>query len=298
MRDKGTPFIHTENLWFSYNGDEDTERIPIIRGISIDIEKGSFVAILGHNGSGKSTFAKLLNMILTPDSGKICIDGKDITDGEHSEEEFMELRRNIGMVFQNPDNQLVATIVEEDVAFGPENMGIPPAEIRERVDNALKTVAMTEFARHSPHQLSGGQKQRVAIAGVIAMMPKCIIFDEATAMLDPAGRSEVMRTIRTLNKDQGITVIHITHNMNEAIEADRVIVINDGTVFLDDKPAKVFSNVEELQRIGLDVPQVTELIFELKKCGFESHRHPLPNEIIFEGDGAKAIADILAENQV
>lgn len=161
-----------------------------------------------------------------------------------------------------------------------------------------KPVAMTEFARHSPHQLSGGQKQRVAIAGVIAMMPKCIIFDEATAMLDPAGRSEVMRTIRTLNKDQGITVIHITHNMNEAIEADRVIVINDGTVFLDDKPAKVFSNVEELQRIGLDVPQVTELIFELKKCGFESHRHPLPNEIIFEGDGAKAIADILAENQV
>ena len=256
LRDKGTPFIHTENLWFSYNGDEDTERIPIIRGISIDIEEGSFVAILGHNGSGKSTFAKLLNMILTPDSGKICIDGKDITDGELSEEEIMELRRNIGMVFQNPDNQLVATIVEEDVAFGPENMGIPPAEIRERVDNALKTVAMTEFARHSPHQLSGGQKQRVAI------------------------------------------VIHITHNMNEAIEADRVIVINDGTVFLDDKPAKVFSNVEELQRIGLDVPQVTELIFELKKCGFESHRHPLPNEIIFEGDGAKAIADILAENQV
>ncbi len=298
MSNKGVPFIHTENLWFSYSGDEDTERIPIIRGISVDIEEGAFVAVLGHNGSGKSTFAKLLNMILTPDSGKICIDGRDITDGELTEEDIMELRRDIGMVFQNPDNQLVATIVEEDVAFGPENMGIPPAEIRERVDNALKTVAMTEFARHSPHQLSGGQKQRVAIAGVIAMMPRCIIFDEATAMLDPAGRNEVMRTIRKLNREHGITVIHITHNMNEAIEADRVIVINDGTVFLDDEPKKVFSNVEELQRIGLDVPQVTELIFELKKSGFGAHSRPLPDDIIFENDGAQVIADILTEDRI
>lgn len=196
------------------------------------------------------------------------------------------------MVFQNPDNQIVATIVEEDVAFGPENMGVEPSEIRRRVDDALRIVGMSEFKKHSPHMLSGGQKQRVAIAGVIAMMPRCIIFDESTAMLDPSGRAEVMETIKKLNRDHGITVLHITHNMNEAIDADRVIVINDGEVFADDIPQKVFSRVEDLQRIGLDVPQVTELIYELKRSGFGG-AEALPDDIISEEEGAQALAAIL-----
>lgn len=292
MDEKKFPFIRIEKLFFSYEDEESEVRVPIIRGIDLDIEEGSFVAVLGHNGSGKSTLAKLLNMILVPDSGKIYIDGRDITSPDLTDDDVIALRQDIGMVFQNPDNQIVATIVEEDVAFGPENMGVEPSEIRRRVDDALRIVGMSEFQRHSPHMLSGGQKQRVAIAGVIAMMPRCIIFDESTAMLDPSGRAEVMETIKTLNRDHGITVLHITHNMNEAIDADRVIVINDGEVFADDIPQKVFSRVEDLQRIGLDVPQVTELIYELKKSGFGG-AESLSDDIISEEEGAQALAAIL-----
>ncbi|MGI6743451.1 MAG: energy-coupling factor transporter ATPase [Eubacteriales bacterium] len=266
MNDNTTPYISLRNVSFSYEI-EDGVRLSALKNVSLDINKGDFVAVLGHNGSGKSTLAKLLNMILAPDSGIIIIDGKDITSKDMTEDEVFDIRRHVGMVFQNPDNQLVATIVEEDIAFGCENIGIPPKEIRQRVDDALKTVGMSEFARHEPHQLSGGQKQRVAIAGIIAMLPDTIIFDESTAMLDPAGRDEVMRTISSLNHDYGITVLHITHNMSEAIEADRVIVINDGEVYMDGTPAEVFSQVEKLKSVGLDVPQVTDLIWRLKRLG-------------------------------
>ena len=227
-------------------------------------------------------------MILTPTSGEIIINGKNITDSEMTDDDIFEVRRNIGMVFQNPDNQLVATIVEEDVAFGPENLGVPPAEIRKRVDDALDTVGMKEYARHSPHQLSGGQKQRVAIAGIIAMLPECIIFDESTAMLDPQGRKEVMNTISMLNKEKGVTILHITHNMDEAVSADRVIVINEGELYLDGTPKQVFSQIDKLNSAGLDVPQVTELFYELNKCGFE-----LPCDILCEEEGAKLLASVL-----
>jgi energy-coupling factor transport system ATP-binding protein len=266
MNDNTTPYITLRNVNFSYELEEGV-KLSALKNINLDIYKGEFVAVLGHNGSGKSTLAKLLNMILTPDSGTIIVDGKDITSKDMTEDDVFDVRRHVGMVFQNPDNQLVATIVEEDIAFGCENIGIPPKEIRQRVDDALKTVGMTEFARHEPHQLSGGQKQRIAIAGIIAMLPDTIIFDESTAMLDPAGRDEVMKTISSLNRDRGITVLHITHNMSEAIEADRVIVINDGEVYMDGTPAEVFSQVEKLKSVGLDVPQVTELIWRLKKLG-------------------------------
>ena len=286
-------FIHVENLCFSYDEGEGGEKTEVLHGISLDIEEGSFVAVLGHNGSGKSTLAKLLNMILLPDSGRIVIGGREIT-AELDDDEVSSVRRDIGMVFQNPDNQIVATIVEEDVAFGPENLGVPPEQIRQRVDAALRAVGMTEFARHSPHQLSGGQKQRVAIAGVIAMEPKCIIFDESTAMLDPQGRAEVMKTIKRLNREKQITVIHITHNMNEAIDADRVIVINDGSICLDDEPRRVFSRLGELSSIGLDVPQVTELIALLTESGFrDADGKELPADIISEEEGARLIASVL-----
>ena len=286
-------FIHVENLCFSYDEGEGGEKTEVLHGINLDIEEGSFVAVLGHNGSGKSTLAKLLNMILLPDSGRIVIGGREIT-AELDDDEVSSVRRDIGMVFQNPDNQIVATIVEEDVAFGPENLGVPPEQIRQRVDAALGAVGMTEFARHSPHQLSGGQKQRVAIAGVIAMEPKCIIFDESTAMLDPQGRAEVMKTIKRLNREKQITVIHITHNMNEAIDADRVIVINDGSIFLDDEPRRVFSRLGELSSIGLDVPQVTELIALLTESGFrDADGKELPADIISEEEGARLIASVL-----
>lgn len=281
------PIIKTENLCFSYDT-EDTVDVPVIKNISLEIEEGAFVVVLGHNGSGKSTLAKLLNMILVPTSGKIYIDGKEITRGDITEDDINDVRRCIGMVFQNPDNQLVATIVEEDIAFGPENLGLPPKEIRRRVDEALEIVGMTEFARHSPHQLSGGQKQRIAIAGLIAMLPRCIIFDEATAMLDPSGRKEVMNTIKMLNRERGITVLHITHNMNEAVDADRVIVINDGEICLDGTPKEVFSKVDMLHSVGLDVPQVTELFYELRSDGVI-----LPDDIINEKDGAEAFAEYI-----
>ncbi|MBQ8208453.1 MAG: energy-coupling factor transporter ATPase [Clostridia bacterium] len=259
-------FIKTEDLCASYEED-DGRAVQVLSGVSLGIEKGEYVAVLGHNGSGKSTFAKLLNMILLPDSGKIYIDGTDITREDITEKEIYDIRRKIGMVFQNPDNQLVATIVEEDVAFGPENLGIPSAEIRQRVDEALSLVGMSEYARHEPHRLSGGQKQRVAIAGIIAMMPDCMIFDESTAMLDPIGRKEVMDTIDMLRREKGITIINITHHMNEAVRADRVIVLNDGKVYMDGTPEEIFGEPYKLELAGLEVPQCTALIQELSRKG-------------------------------
>lgn len=273
------PFIKFENVSYSYEGDEEGVLLPpVLKNVSLEIEKGSFVAVLGHNGSGKSTLAKLVNMILYPTEGKIYIDGKDITDENMTEDDVYDIRRRVGMVFQNPDNQLVATIVEEDVAFGPENLGVEPSEIRRRVDKALETVGMSAYKRHSPHQLSGGQKQRIAIAGIIAMLPECIVFDESTAMLDPRGRAEVMDTIERLNRENGITVLHITHNMDEAVRADRVIVINDGKLCIDGTPKEVFSSVEQLRLVGLDVPQVTELMYELENYGFSVDHTELDEE--------------------
>ncbi len=257
--------IKAEDLSFQYQ-DERAEA-PVLEHLNLEIEKGSFVAVLGHNGSGKSTLAKLINMILTPTSGKLSLFGREIDEETMTEDEFFALRQKIGMVFQNPDNQLVATIVEEDVAFGPENIGMEPKEIRRRVDEALDIVGMRAFAKHSPHQLSGGQKQRVAIAGIIAMRPEIIIFDESTAMLDPRGRNDVLDTIETLNHDFGTTILHITHYMEEAIRADRVIVIDNGRVLLDGTPREVFSSVEILKKVGLDVPQVTELMLALSQSG-------------------------------
>ncbi len=270
-------FIHTKDLCYAYS-DENGVKQPVLRGITLDIARGEYVAILGHNGSGKSTFAKLLNMILEPDSGELFVAGRDLTSEELTEDDFYALRREVGMVFQNPDNQLVATIVEEDVAFGPENLGVPSGEIRARVDAALATVGMTEYARHEPHRLSGGQKQRVAIAGILAMEPTCIILDEATAMLDPAGRKEVIETVEQLNRDKGITVLSITHHMNEAARADRVIVIDDGVVIMDGTPREVFSKPEKLLRAGLDVPQCTSLVHALRAQGVALDGDPVTAE--------------------
>ena len=264
--------IKTENLGFTYTENDDSdivrgEDIPALADVNINIERGEYVAILGHNGSGKSTFAKLLNIILTPTVGKIYIDGIDITSDDFTEDDVFNIRRKVGMVFQNPDNQLVATVVEEDVAFGPENLGLPREEIRNRVDQSLSLVGMIEYKSHAPHKLSGGQKQRVAIAGIIAMKPEIIIFDESTAMLDPKGRKEIVDIMEKLNKDEGITVLNITHYMEEAVRADRVIVINDGRVCLDGTPKEVFSNVAKLRSIGLDAPQGSELILALREAG-------------------------------
>lgn len=262
-------YIHTEHLSFTYQSDE-AEPTPAIRDVSLDIRRGEYVAVLGHNGSGKSTFAKLLNLMLEPTGGKLVIGGKDLSQSDNlTEEELFAHRRRVGMVFQNPDNQLVATIVEEDVAFGPENLGVPNPELRERVDRALATVGMTEYAHHEPHRLSGGQKQRVAIAGVIAMMPECVIFDESTAMLDPSGRREVLDMIRKLNREYGMTVLNITHFMNEAALADRIVVINDGSVYMDGTPDEVFARRDELVRVGLEVPQCTELLHRLRAAGMD-----------------------------
>lgn len=261
-------FIKIENLSYSYDED-DGRTLPVLKNISLDIKKGEYLAILGHNGSGKSTLAKLLNMILVPTSGKIMVDGINITSSELSEDDIFELRKKVGMVFQNPDNQLVATIVEEDVAFGPENLGYQQSEIRKRVDEALDTVGMSEYAHHEPHRLSGGQKQRIAIAGIIAMAPECIIFDESTSMLDPSGRKDVLKTMEKLNRENGITVITITHYMNEAVKADRVVVLDDGEIIMDGTPAQIFANPERLRQAGLDVPQCSALIEELKAMGID-----------------------------
>lgn len=285
------PFIKIENLNFSYTDDEGNDA-EVLHDLNLEIKRGEFVAVLGHNGSGKSTLAKLLNSILTPKSGRITIGGLEITKQDLTEDELFENRRRVGMVFQNPDNQLVATIVEEDVAFGPENLGIPPIEIRKRVDDALKTVGMSEFSRHSPHQLSGGQKQRVAIAGLIAMMPDCMIFDESTAMLDPHGRREVMDTILRLNRELGITILHITHYMNEAAMCDRVIVVNNGEIELDGKPGEVFSQVAKLESIGLDVPQTAELLYELNLSGVRKSGKELPLNKLSVNEAADEIMEL------
>ena len=263
-------YIHTEHLSFAYESDDETNPTPALRDVSLDIRRGEYVAVLGHNGSGKSTFAKLLNLMLEPTGGKLVIGGTDLSKSDNlTEEELFAHRKKVGMVFQNPDNQLVATIVEEDVAFGPENLGVPNPELRKRVDDALATVGMTEYAHHEPHRLSGGQKQRVAIAGVIAMMPECVIFDESTAMLDPSGRREVLEMIRKLNREYGMTVLNITHYMNEAALADRIVVINDGSVYMDGTPDEVFARRDELVRVGLEVPQCTELLHRLRAAGMD-----------------------------
>ena len=265
-------FIKVEGLSFVYNDDDSTDNtdsayIPALKGVDLTIKKGEYVAILGHNGSGKSTLAKLLNLILEPQSGKIYIDGVDITDEDFSEDDVFEIRKRVGMVFQNPDNQIVANVVEEDVAFGPENLGLEREEIRRRVISSLDLVGMTDYAHHAPHKLSGGQKQRVAIAGIIAMKPDCIIFDESTAMLDPIGRQDVVAIMEKLNKNEGITILNITHYMDEAARADRIVVMNDGRIALDDTPKSIFSKVDYLHSIGLEAPQTVELKHKLSSLG-------------------------------
>ena len=274
--------LQTENLTYSYPAGEENEQPTLaLDGVTLAIERGSFTVILGHNGSGKSTLAKTFNAVLLPSGGRVYVDGMDTTD----EKLLLEIRRRVGMVFQNPDNQIVANVVEEDVAFAPENLGVPTEEIRRRVDDALRTVGMERFAKHAPHLLSGGQKQRIAIAGVLAMRPQCIVLDEATAMLDPIGRSEVISTIERLNRDEGITVVLITHHMNEAEHADRVIVMNEGRVAMDGAPREVFAQVERLRAIGLTVPDTVELLYELRGAGCD-----LPLTAITVDECADAIA--------
>lgn len=271
-------FIKVENIKCLYKDENGADAVAL-SDVSLTIQRGEYIAIIGRNGSGKSTLAKIFNMILDPVEGKIYVDGVDITNPELPEKDILEVRRKIGMVFQNPDNQLVATIVEEDIAFGPENLGVPSAEIRSRVDDSLATVGMSEYAHHEPHRLSGGQKQRIAIAGVLAMNPECIILDESTAMLDPRGRREVIATIERLNKERGITVIMITHYMNEAVRAGRVIMLNNGIVVKDASAREIFSAPTLLREYGLDVPQSIELVHELRKSGVNIQGDPItPDE--------------------
>ena len=258
--------LETENLQYLYPAVEEGEQATVaLRGVDLKIEKGTFVVILGHNGSGKSTLAKTFNAILLPAAGSVRVEGMDTTD----EARLLDIRRKVGMVFQNPDNQIVSNVVEEDVAFAPENLGVPTAEIRRRVDTALGAVGMAEFAQHAPHLLSGGQKQRIAIAGVIAMEPDCIVLDEATAMLDPTGRQEVLSTAHRLNREKGITVVLISHHMNEAEDADRVIVMDNGKVAMDGTPQEIFTRVEELRNLGLTVPDTVDLLDRLRRDGLE-----------------------------
>ncbi|MGN9160783.1 energy-coupling factor transporter ATPase [Clostridium sulfidigenes] len=257
------PEVISENLRYTYPPDSEGNIKLAIDGVNITINKGEFVVVLGHNGSGKSTFAKHINALLIPTEGKISVSGYDTS----KEENIWNVRSKAGMVFQNPDNQIVATIVEEDVAFGPENLGVEPKEIRRRVDESLKRVNMYDYKKHGPHLLSGGQKQRVAIAGILAMMPECIVLDEPTAMLDPSGRKEVINTIMDLNKNNGITIVYITHFMEEAVAADKIYVMDSGKVIVEGKPREVFQNVEIMKNLGLDVPQMTELAYELNKSG-------------------------------
>jgi len=279
--------IEIRGLHFAYESDDEEKKsVEVLKGIDLDIKQGEFVAVLGHNGCGKSTLAKHLNAILLPTEGTVTVDGIDTKD----EEKLFDLRQRAGMVFQNPDNQIVSSIVEEDVAFALENLGVPYEEMRKRVDESLKAVGMYEYRLHSPSQLSGGQKQRVAIAGVIAMQPKCIILDEPTAMLDPQGRKEVLATIHRMNREQGITIVLITHYMDEAADCDRVVVMDKGQVVLDNVPEKVFSQVDKLKAIGLDVPQVTELAWELRKAGCD-----ISPEIISEEECVAAIQKLFAD---
>ena len=267
------PIIKTEDLRFSYTTAEGLSP-TVLDGVDLNIEKGSFVAVLGHNGSGKSTLAKHLNAILLPSGGKVYVNGTDTFD----EDKLLDIRRTIGMVFQNPDNQIVANVVEEDVAFAPENLGVPPEEIRRRVDDALKAVGMYEFREHAPHLLSGGQKQRIAIAGVIAMEPECIVLDEPTAMLDPIGRADVLRTIKQLNREKGVTVVIITHHMDEAAQADRLVVMAKGKVVADGTPKEVFQDVEGLKAVGLTVPDTTQLMWQLRQAGLDAPLDALSDE--------------------
>lgn len=282
-------FIELKDVNFSYQTEEE-EGAPvshlIFDKLNLKVEKGEFVAVLGHNGSGKSTIAKLMNGILTPDSGHVLVDGIDTAD----EERIFDIRQRVGMVFQNPDNQLVASIVEEDVAFGPENLGLPPSEIRKRVDDSLKKVGMYDYRMKAPHKLSGGQKQRVAVAGIIAMRPQCIVLDEPTAMLDPSGRKEVIETIHQLNKDEKITIVLITHFMDEAVGANRVVVVDDGRVLMDDTPRQIFKNVDLMKSVGLDVPQSTELIYQLRGEGL-----PLPDDVLTAPECIKALTTLLED---
>lgn len=275
--------LEAVNLEFAYQLDEGKFN-QVLDGINLKVPEGQFLAVLGRNGSGKSTLAKHFNAVLLPTGGKAYALGIDTSD----EERIYDIRQNVGMVFQNPDNQIVATIVEEDVAFALENLGVPPDEIRLRVDEALKTVGMYEYRNHAPHQLSGGQKQRVAIAGIIAMKPRCIVLDEPTAMLDPRGRREVLDTIIKLNRESNITIVLITHFMNEAVRADRVVVIEKGGIILDGAPREVFSNVPLLKTVGLDVPQASELLYELSKCGLK-----LPDDVLTAEECVKALSKLL-----
>lgn len=275
--------IKFDNVSFAYEL-EDEGVVNAVNDFSLEVPEGQFLAVLGHNGCGKSTVAKLINGILVPNKGKVTVEGMDTSD----EEKTVDIRKTVGMVFQNPDNQIVATIVEDDVAFGPENLGVEPSEIRKAVDSALKAVGMYEFRKREPHRLSGGQKQRVAIAGVIAMNTKCIVMDEPMAMLDPQGRKEVMDTVMKLNREFGITVILITHYMDEAVKADRVIVMDGGRIAMDGTPKEVFRNVERMKKLGLDVPQATELAYRLRKKGFK-----LPEDILDENECAEAILKVL-----
>ena len=275
--------IQTKDLRFSYTTPEGNSPV-VLDGVELNIETGSFVAVLGHNGSGKSTLAKHLNAILLPSCGAVYVNGVDTAN----EDKLLDIRRTVGMVFQNPDNQIVANVVEEDVAFAPENLGVPPAEIRQRVDDALKAVGMYEFREHAPHLLSGGQKQRIAIAGVIAMEPECIVLDEPTAMLDPIGRADVMRTIKQLNREKGVTVVIITHHMDEAAQADRLVVMAKGKVVADGTPKEVFQDVEGLKAVGLTVPDTTELMWQLRQAGLDA-----PLDALSDEECAKALMDLL-----
>ena len=277
--------LQTEHLSFTYPAEEGVSAsTTALEDVSLSIEKGSFVVVLGHNGSGKSTLAKHMNAVLLPSGGTVYVEGMDTKD----EALLLEIRRRVGMVFQNPDNQIVANVVEEDVAFAPENLGVPSEEIRQRVDDALAAVGMSEFTRHAPHLLSGGQKQRVAIAGVIAMAPECIVLDEATAMLDPSGRREVLSAIRTLNKERGITVVLITHHMDEAMDADRLIAMNDGRLVMDGTPAEVFTQVDALRAMGLAAPDTMELLYGLRQNGMD-----VPLDALTVDDCAAAICKAL-----
>ena len=281
------PIIKTEDLRFSYTTAEGVFPV-VLDGVDLDIQEGTFVAVLGHNGSGKSTLAKHMNAILLPSGGKVYVDGMDTAD----EARLLDVRRTVGMVFQNPDNQIVANVVEEDVAFAPENLGVPPEEIRRRVDDALKAVGMYEFREHAPHLLSGGQKQRIAIAGVIAMQPRCIVLDEPTAMLDPIGRADVVRTIKQLNRERGVTVVLITHHMDEAAQADRLVVMAKGKVVADGSPKQVFSDVEGLRSVGLTVPYTTQLLWELRQAGYD-----VPLDALSDEECAAALFDLLKQHQ-
>ncbi len=281
-------YIEFRDVTFGYIDDPDSNVAEenVIKNLTLSIDKGDFVAVLGHNGCGKSTFAKLCNAIAVPQSGKVYIDGIDTSD----DDKLYDIRRKVGMVFQNPDNQIVATVVEDDVAFGPENLGVEPTEIRKRVDEALRQVEMYQFRNFEPHKLSGGQKQRVAIAGIIAMQPECIVLDEPTAMLDPRGRREVMKTIRELNEKLGITIVLITHYMDEAVKANRVIVMDEGNVLLDGAPKQVFTHIDLLKKTGLDVPEATELTSLLIKRGLG-----LPEDILSIDELTDKIVSIMEE---